>query len=57
MPALKAGRILNLLVEINKGVTDNEADGPHWPEWRKKGAWQSAPRAGAHAEGTPGGVA
>ena len=37
LPAMRDGRILNILVEINKGVT--ELDGKiHWPEWRHKGA-------------------
>jgi hypothetical protein len=37
LPALDTGRILNLLVEINKGVDGIDGQ-PTWPEWRKQGA-------------------
>jgi FkbM family methyltransferase len=37
LPAMREGRILNILVEINKGVTEDDGK-IHWPEWRHKGA-------------------
>lgn len=37
LPAMRDGRILNILVEINKGVTEHDGK-IHWPEWRHKGA-------------------
>lgn len=35
LPALRAGRVLNLLVELNKGITDDATGDISWPEWRR----------------------
>jgi len=56
LPAMRAGRILNMLVEINKGVTEPNGE-IHWPEWRHRGACARAcvlaQVQGAHAESGP----
>jgi hypothetical protein len=51
LPALKAGRILNLMVELNKGVHNPATGQPEWPEWRRKGAWRAGQGEGGDTRG------